>query len=46
MGFADRMMRTEHGALHEAETALGRVDVPEAAATNILVGEMVHGAAA
>jgi hypothetical protein len=27
MGFADRMMRTEHGTLHEAEMAFSRVDV-------------------
>ena len=37
MGFADRMVRAEHGALHEAETAFCRVDVSEAAKPNILV---------
>jgi hypothetical protein len=46
MGFADRMVRTENGALHEAETALRRIDVSKAAEPDIFVGRMVDGGVA
>jgi len=38
MGFADRMMRAKHRALHETETALGRIHVNETAKAHIFVG--------
>jgi hypothetical protein len=37
MGFADRMMRAEHGALQEAKTAFRRVDMNEAGIASVFV---------
>jgi hypothetical protein len=44
MGFADRMMRAEHGALHKAETTLRGINVNEAAEPDIFIGAVVHRA--
>jgi hypothetical protein len=46
MGFADRMMRGENRALHEAETALSGVHVNETAKANIFVGAVIYRAVA
>src|SRR5438105_4119943 len=40
---ADRMVRAEDGALHEAETALGSVDVRETCHAHVFVRAMVDG---
>jgi hypothetical protein len=46
MGFADRMVRAENSALHEAETAFGRVDMYETAKTYIFIGAVIYRAMA
>ena len=46
MGFADRMMRAEHGPLHKAEPAFGRVDMDETAKACIFVCAVIYRAVA
>ena len=46
VGLADRVVRAEHGALHEAEAALGGVDVHETAHAHIFVNRVIDGAMA
>jgi hypothetical protein len=41
MGFANRMMRPEHGSLHQAESAFRSVDVNEAAKPGVFIGRMI-----
>jgi len=38
MGFADKMKRSEYGALHQAKTALSRVDVIEPTKAHVFAG--------
>jgi hypothetical protein len=46
MGLANRVVCSEQGPLHEAETAFRGVDMQEAAHAHVFVGRMVHGAVA